>query len=402
MVEKKFVSISSKITAASVSVVLVSIIVIFFISVLSFMYFKNDTLKKTEKTFEKQIKESLECKAVALSTKIKITLRDKICAVGVIGECLKNRVCIYTKTKNPSFIEEMKDKFPFFHDRIGARCIALYTKEGLILKYPSGKAILPITPEKIETTCQSEKGCFIDFHINKDGEISYGVTVPIICKGRFVAVLFVDFDPDDIYAVLQAEQPKTRSEIYAWMINKEGVLIFDPPTTAHELITLKDNVDISSPKEGEALAKIVKNYILKGKTGSSRYIFRGVDKFVGYSYIKETGWGIGLTYPTRELFMPVNDLKKDINERIIVILVVFSLFSIFTIFVAVAVSFWLSKRLTKPMLESVNTINRIIEGDISRRLKTKYNDEIGALAGAVNRLMDLVAKQLREKGKKED
>ena len=398
MAERKFVSIGSKITAASVSVILVSVIVLFFISVVGLIYFKNSALKETETTFEKQIKESLECKATALSTKIKITVRDKICAVGVIGECLKNRVCMYTKTKNPSFIEEMKDKFPFFHDRIGARCIALYTKEGLILKYPLKKPIISITPEKIETTCQSEEGCFIDFHINEDGEISYSVTVPIICRGRFVAVLFVDFDPDDMYAILQAEQPEERSEIYAWMINKKGILIFDPPTTAHELITLKDNVDISSPKEGEALAKIVKNHILKGETGSSRYIFRGIDKFVGYSYIKETGWGIGLTYPTKELFVPINDLKENINNRIILILVVISLFSIFIIFVAVAVSFWLSKRLVKPVLESIDTINRIIEGDISRRLEAKHNDEIGKLAEAVNRLMDSVARQLRGKG----
>ena len=398
MAERKFVSIGSKITAASVSVILISVIVLFFISVVGLIYFKNSALKETETTFEKQIKESLECKATALSTKIKITVRDKICAVGVIGECLKNRVCMYTKTKNPSFIEEMKDKFPFFHDRIGARCIALYTKEGLILKYPLKKPIISITPEKIETTCQSEEGCFIDFHINEDGEISYSVTVPIICRGRFVAVLFVDFDPDDMYAILQAEQPEERSEIYAWMINKKGILIFDPPTTAHELITLKDNVDISSPKEGEALAKIVKNHILKGETGSSRYIFRGIDKFVGYSYIKETGWGIGLTYPTKELFVPINDLKENINNRIILILVIISLFSIFIIFVAVAVSFWLSKRLVKPVLESIDTINRIIEGDISRRLEAKHNDEIGKLAEAVNRLMDSVARQLRGKG----
>ena len=398
MAERKFVSIGSKITAASVSVILISVIVLFFISVVGLVYFKNSALNETEKTFEKQIKESLECKATALRTKIKITLRDKICAVGVIGECLKNRVCIYTKTKNPSFIKEMGDKFPFFHDRIGARCIALYTKEGLILKYPLKKPIISITPEKIETTCQSKEGCFVDFHINKDGEVSYGATVPIICKGRVIAVLLVDFYPGDIYAILQAEQPEERSEIYAWMINKKGILIFDPPTTAHELITLKDNVDLSSPKEGKALAKIVKDHILKGETGSSRYIFRDVDKFTGYTYIKEREWGIGLTYPTKELFVPVNDLKKNINNRIILILVVISLFSIFIIFVAVAVSFWLSKRLVKPVLESIDTINRIIEGDISRRLEAKHNDEIGRLAEAVNRLMDSVARQLREKG----
>ncbi|MEA1995527.1 MAG: HAMP domain-containing protein [Campylobacterota bacterium] len=397
MSERKFVSIGSKITAASVSVILISVIVLFFISVVGLIYFKNSALKETEKAFEKQTKVFLKCRATAVAKRIKTEMKSRLDMVGVIGECLKNRVCIYTKTKDLSFIKEMGDKFPFFHKRIGARCIALYTKEGLILKYPSKKAIIPITPEKIETTCQSKEGCFVDFHINKDGEVSYSATVPIICRGRVIAVLLVDFYPDDMYAILQAEQPKERSEIYAWMINKKGILIFDPPTTAHELITLKDNVDLSSPKEGEALAKIVKDHIFKGETGSSRYIFRGVDKFTGYTYVEERGWGIGLTYPTRELFVPVNDLKENINDRIILILVVISLFSIFIIFVAVAVSFWLSKRLVKPVLESIDTINRIIEGDISRRLKAKHNDEIGKLAEAVNRLMDSVARQLRGK-----
>ncbi|MCD6130343.1 MAG: HAMP domain-containing protein [Deltaproteobacteria bacterium] len=397
MAERKFVSIGSKITAASVSVILISVIVLFFISVVGLIYFKSSALKETEKAFEKQTKVFLKCRATAVAKRIKTEMKSRLDMAGVIGECLKNRVCIYTKTKNPSFIEEMKDKFPFFHKRIGARCIALYTKEGLILKYPLKKPIIPITPEKIETTCQSEEGCFVDFHINKDGEISYSATVPIICRGRVIAILFVDFYPDDMYAILQAEQPEERSEIYAWMINKKGILIFDPPTTAHELITLKDNVDLSSPKEGEALAEIVKDHIFKGETGSSRYIFRGVDKFTGYTYVEERGWGIGITYPTKELFVPINDLKENINNRIILILVVISLFSIFIIFVAVAVSFWLSKRLVKPILESIDAINRIIEGDISRRLEAKHNDEIGRLAEAVNRLMDSVARQLRGK-----
>jgi methyl-accepting chemotaxis protein len=398
MAERKFVSIGSKITAASVSVVLISVIVLFFISVLSFIYFKNSALKETEKAFERQTKVFLKCRATAVAKRIKTEMKSRLDIAGVIGECLKNRVCIYTKTKNPSFIEEMEDKFHFFHKRIGARCIALYTEEGLILKYPLKKPIIPTTPEEIETTCQSEKGCFVDFHINKDGEVSYSATVPIICGGRIIAILFVDFHPDDIYAILQAEQPEERSEIYAWMINKKGMVIFDPPTTAHELITLKDNVDLSSPKEGEALAKIVKDHIFKGETGSSRYIFRGVDKFTGYTYVEERGWGIGITYPTKELFVPINDLKENINNRIILIFVVISLFNIFIIFAAVAVNFWLSKRLVKPVLKNIDTINRIIEGDISRRLETKHNDEIGRLAEAVNRLMDSVARKLRGKG----
>ncbi len=176
------------------------------------------------------------------------------------------------------------------------------------------------------------------------------------------------------------------------MINKKGILIFDPPTKEHPLITLIDHVDLTNPKNGKDLAYIVKNDILKGKTGIARYVFRGVDKFVGYTYIKELGWGLGLTLPTEIFYRPIKILSKDIDNRTIYMLALFGLISSLIILFTIVSTYFIAKRVVDPINKTYEAIEALLNGDYSKRLPDSESEELSKLSKAVNKLIDFFEK----------
>jgi methyl-accepting chemotaxis protein len=174
--------------------------------------------------------------------------------------------------------------------------------------------------------------------------------------------------------------------------------VFDPKVKEHPLITLKDHVDLTNPENGEKLAYLMTNYILKGKTGTSYYTFRGVEKYVGYTSVPQTGWALGLTLPISSLLEGVGKLNQQINSKTILMLGIFSFFSVITILIALFFSMWASNRIVRPILDATNTINAIIMGDVSKRITYESNDELGELVKSVNNLMDALAQTLANLG----
>ncbi|PMP65143.1 HAMP domain-containing protein, partial [Desulfurella multipotens] len=128
------------------------------------------------------------------------------------------------------------------------------------------------------------------------------------------------------------------------------------------------------------------------------YTFRGVEKYVGYTSIPKTGWGLGLTLPTNSLMEGVTRLNKQINSKTILMLGIFSFFSVITILIALFFSMWASNKIVKPILDATNTINSIIMGDVSKRITYESNDELGELVKSVNNLMDALAQTLANLG----
>ncbi len=235
---------------------------------------------------------------------------------------------------------------------------------------------------------------FIDFYLNKDQNAYFSFLFPFKDEGY---ILF-EIDPSGIFSILQSAQIRPMSNKYLWMTDHKGVLVFDPKVKEHPLITLKDHVDLTDPQNGERLAYLMKNYILKGKTGTSFYTFRGVEKYVGYTSIPKTGWGLGLTLPISSLMEGVNKLNEQINSKTILMLGIFSFFSVITILIALFFSMWASNKIVKPILDATNTINSIIMGDVSKRITYESNDELGELIKSVNNLMDALAQTLANLG----
>ncbi len=383
--------LSKKIIAYSTSLVLITTIIFSSAAIFTLIVFKKYTVKKTESVFKENANSNLRREVMLYAKILKREMDSRKSIVYMFGKILDKDVdCLVTCKNN----DELEKIYGEINESLDMRAIGIINGHyDSICKFPSGVDISSvISIMRLKKSVSAQKVEYVDFHINKDNSVSYSyIYLTKDSKHNPVFIVF-DFNPYDIYSLIKTAQLQPYSQKYLWVINKKGVLIYDPPAKGHPLITLLDNVDLTKEQNGEALSEIVQNEILKGKTGISRYVFRKVDKFVGYTYIKELGWGLGLTLPTEIFYAPIIKLSKDIDEKTVYTLSFLSIFSAFMILGSAAVSMVVAKRITKPILETIDAIHAIIDGDRSKRLPTGGNDELDQLAESVNKLMDFFDK----------
>lgn len=163
---------------------------------------------------------------------------------------------------------------------------------------------------------------------------------------------------------------------YAFLMDYKGNMIYHPtkekigkPTETSEIKAITDRLN-----KGET----VKGSILN-------YNFKNVDKISGYQIIPETNWVIVTTSDKSEVL-------KDIKSMTNIIIIISILLSI----IAIGIGYGFSLRITKPIGEIVNLIDKTANLDLENvenfdRLYN-YNDEVGMMA----RSMGNMRKVLRE------
>jgi len=97
---------------------------------------------------------------------------------------------------------------------------------------------------------------------------------------------------------------------YAYLLNDLGELI------THPKYTLKDHKHLTAPENGE-LARIVKDHMLKGETGSAEYVFEGIAKRVSFQPLKIGGFSyvVAATCPTEEFMVLANSIKAQSEQQ---------------------------------------------------------------------------------------
>jgi len=127
--------------------------------------------------------------------------------------------------------------------------------------------------------------------------------------------------------------------------------------------------------------------MLAGKTGVMQFYSppMDADMIAGYTYVPETGWGVMVPQPIREL-----EVRADaVKETALYI-------SALVVTLSVIVGLLFSKLLAAPIISFATTARRIAKGDFSARVGTlpRYTPtEIGALAHS----FDEMAEELQEK-----
>ncbi len=98
---------------------------------------------------------------------------------------------------------------------------------------------------------------------------------------------------------------------YGYITDGTGVLV------AHPKYGLKDKVSIADDKYG-ALAEIVREHMLKGEEGTSKYLFEGVFKFVAYRPlpIGKYPYTIAATMPTDEALASVRTMGAQAQAEL--------------------------------------------------------------------------------------
>ncbi len=392
-------TLSRKIIVYTTSLVLITTLIFTTISISTLIMFKNYTIKKTEKTFKENAKLNLEKEVLFYAKTLEKAMDTRKGIVYMFGKLIEGKLRKQQRNTDSlaSIFEEMNEALDMREILVMDSDLHIMCHFPTYIDTLSAVRILKSNIKKIKNS--TDRVIYIDFHINNDNSVSYSFVYLAKDREHHPVYIFFDFYPYDIYSLIKTAQLEPYSQKYLWVINSKGELIYDPPTRSHPLITLLDHVNLTDSRNGKALSEIVKQHILKGESGVARYTFRKVDKFVGYTYIKDLGWGLGLTLPTEMLYAPINKLSRDINRRMLYALSILSIVNTLVILLSILVAMQVAKRVIQPIEMTTEAIEAIIEGNGCKRIPACGNDELGRLTEAVNKLMDLFDKVWKNIGK---
>jgi len=139
------------------------------------------------------------------------------------------------------------------------------------------------------------------------------------------------------------------------------------------------------------LAGIIQRAVSEKSMGFGKYTFEGQKKYLGYCYMPDTGWIIGVNVLESEILGSVGILRKTL-------LFISAIFLI----LAALITYFVSRSISNPIIEIVQYIKNLSGGDYSRKLPERflrYKDEIGELSHAVEILREnvcIVVKNMKE------
>lgn len=207
---------------------------------------------------------------------------------------------------------------------------------------------------------------------------------------------------------------------YAFVLDRNGKLIahpdyftegFVPEITAH-IQTESGQEDASQPQEGEngdvasliqgegengGIASLVQN---DGESnGIVSLVLDGIDSYVAYSVLAETGWSLCISVDREEVIEPAVATKETIDQitdeaQELTQGMLSDTMKRFIIFFAVVgimvimISFAVAGSITRPIQKLSKNVERIGKGEFDQKVEVESSDEIGILADAFNNMLD--------------
>lgn len=202
--------------------------------------------------------------------------------------------------------------------------------------------------------------------------------------GDDVEAFIIDPNGDYIGSTHAGEFYKDADDEYVWVTEGEELQMADGDKGI--------NISINPVKRAETddsykdLASLMQT-ILAGDKGVEEYVSMetGEDQYVGYATVPSVGWKVGFCVDQSEI---MDVITKMIGTAAIAIIVVLIL--------GIIVIFILSKRLVSPLVNASKELNSIIngiergEGDLTVRIPSKSNDEIGSIIQGINEYTEVL------------
>ena len=144
-------------------------------------------------------------------------------------------------------------------------------------------------------------------------------------------------------------------------------LISDKRNFIKEAETKSDYTDI---------ARMFKRMV-SGDNGYEEIYYEGKERFYGFSPIGKTGWSVAVGSDKANVFRPIDNMRQGI----VIVSIIF-------IFVGIVFAFFLARSITAPVLNAVDVIKTLSEGNLTCRITSKSGDEIGRMAGYFNSFIE--------------
>ena len=203
------------------------------------------------------------------------------------------------------------------------------------------------------------------------GELSIVFAIPIIENGRTVAVMTGAFNGDTFSQIVEDLGFGQTGD--AFIIDSDGTVI------AHadrNFVRNKSNV-FSDPQLLE-IGNAIKELGI-GNSGIITYHLDGQAKIGAVKIMPSTGWIVGVTADQGEVLAEVTGLRASL----VTISILFSI-------VGAVLGVLIARQISKPLEKIKAVIEAVADGDLTKNVNLSSQDEIGAVATALNKTVESV------------
>ncbi|MBA4373308.1 MAG: hypothetical protein C0402_10675 [Thermodesulfovibrio sp.] len=205
-------------------------------------------------------------------------------------------------------------------------------------------------------------------------------------KGAFIGIIVIDIDMSPIYQSLQ-DTTGLGTTGEALIAQKQGneVLFLSPLRHAPDA-ALKKRVPFTN-STGYAAQKAA-----HGENGSGiAFDYAEKEVLAAWRYIPSLRWGLVTKIETSEAFAPVGQLKT-----------IFVVVGALIVFLGIIAAIFIANTVTGPVLALQKGAEAITAGNLSHRVGTDANDEIGRLAQSFDTMTETLVRDITRREKAEE
>lgn len=147
-------------------------------------------------------------------------------------------------------------------------------------------------------------------------------------------------------------------------------------------------------KDTDILAGIMKN-----TSGIIRTQLDGVDSYIAYATLEETGWKLGISIDVNEVIAPsietkqaidgiTSDAQQMVSRTLSSVMIRFIIFFALVGMIVIMISFAVAGTITRPIQELARNVENIGQGNLDVRMKVESGDEVGELAQTFNQMLE--------------
>ncbi|MEQ8474995.1 PAS domain S-box protein [Fulvivirga sp.] len=252
----------------------------------------------------------------------------------------------------------------------------LITGPGGKIKYSTNSALSAgsnfIDPDG-STLSKSVQGVYFSNIIEVDGTFSFYAGAPISHDNGESSIILIELPMAEVYDIIADTTGlgKNGEVILAKLDSSNGRINYinkprNDPEGAFKIVNLGDT-------KSKAVQKAVTGFTGLGANTD----YRGKENLAYWTYIPNVQWGFVSKIDTEEIFANAENQSWKFLVAGLIILAL-----------ATIVSLIFSKYLTSPLLSLKKTLELVGNGILPEKVETKTSDEIGEMTGSVNHLVD--------------
>lgn len=197
----------------------------------------------------------------------------------------------------------------------------------------------------------------------KDQILETSVCAPIKINNKYVGLAGIDLSVERFADVIKQINPYEGS--YAMLLSNNGTIISHPEKSLIGKVYAEAEKEQNDTYHVQDSVKQGKDFSILFEKENQKYLASFAPFYIGET---KTPWSLVVIVPTSQMM-------HDANEGLLLLLV----FGVLGLIVLGTIVFFISWKITKPIIQAVKFAESISEGDLTASLDIKANDEIHLL-----------------------